>query len=51
MVAKNMNKNLKRYDYRERAVNTLQQFLAHRRSVIDALKTIWERRVDAMRTL
>jgi len=35
----------------ERAVNTLKQLLARRRSVIDAIKTMWERRVDAVRTL
>jgi len=32
---------------RMRAVNTLQQLLARRRSVMDPLKTLWERRVDA----
>jgi len=39
------------YARRERAVNTLQQLLALRRSVVDAIKTMWERRVDAMGTL
>ena len=55
--------NLKRYDRRENAVcalcacreravnNTLQQLLPHRRSVMDAIKRPWERRVDAERTL
>ena len=37
--------------HRERAVNTLQQLLARRRSVMDAMKTLWERRVDAVGTL
>ena len=30
----------------ECAVNTMQQILARRRSVMDAIKTLWERRVD-----
>jgi len=30
------------------AVNTLQQLHARRRSVMDAMKTLWERRVDAV---
>ena len=34
-----------------RAVTTLQQLLARRRSVMDAVKTLWERRVDAVGTL
>ena len=34
-----------------RAVNTLQQLLARRKSVMDAIKTLWERRADAERTL
>jgi len=33
------------------AVNTLQQLLMRRRSVMDAVKTLWERRVDAIGTL
>jgi len=36
---------------RECAVNTLQQLLARRRSVMDAIKMMWERRVDAVGTL
>jgi len=36
---------------RERAVKTLQKLLACRRSVMDAITTLWERRVDAVRTL
>jgi len=36
---------------RERAVNTLQQLLARCENVMDAVKTLWERRVDAVRTL
>jgi len=32
-------------------VNTLQQLHAQRRSVMDAIKTMWERRVDAVGTL
>jgi len=50
---------MKRYDHREnavrlyarctRAVNTLQQL--RRRSVMDAIKTLCERRVDAVGTL
>jgi len=36
---------------RERAVNTLQQLFAHCENVRDAVKTLWERRVDAVRTL
>jgi len=32
---------------RVHAVNTLLQMLARRRSVMGALKTLWERRVDA----
>jgi len=36
---------------RERAVNTLQQLLARRISVMDAKRTLWERRVDAVGTL
>jgi len=34
-----------------RAVNTLQQLLARLRSVMDAVKTLWERRVGAEGTL
>jgi len=34
-----------------RAGNTLQQLLARRRSVMDAAKTLCERRVDAVGTL
>jgi len=34
-----------------RAVNTLQQLLARRRSVMDAIRTLCERRVDAVGTL
>jgi len=37
--------------HRERAVNTLQQLLARRRSVMNAIKTLWERRVYAVGTL
>jgi len=36
---------------RERAANTLQQLLVHRRNVMDAIKTLWERHVDAVGTL
>jgi len=36
---------------RERAMNMLQQLLARRRSVMDAIKALWERRVDAVGTL
>ena len=39
------------YARRERAVNTLQLLLAPRTSVMDAIKTLWERRVDAVGTL
>jgi len=39
------------YARQKRAGNTLQQLLALRRSVVDAIKTLWERRVDAMGTL
>jgi len=35
---------------RERALNTIQQLLVRRSSVMDAIKTLWERRVDAVRT-
>jgi len=35
----------------ECAVNTLQKLFARRRSVMDAIKTLWERRVDAVWTL
>jgi len=35
----------------ERAVNTLQQLLSRRRSVMDVIQTLWERRVDAVGTL
>ena len=34
-----------------RAVNTLQQLLARRRSIMDAIKTLLERRVNAVWTL
>ena len=34
-----------------RAVNTLQQLFARRRSVMNAIKTLWERREDAVGTL
>jgi len=34
-----------------RAVNTLQQLLAHCRYVMDAIKMLWERRVGAAGTL
>ena len=34
-----------------RAVNTLQQLLVRRRSVMDAIKKLWKLRVDAVRTL
>jgi len=36
---------------RKRAMNTLQQRLARCRSVMDAIKTMWERRMDAVGTL
>jgi len=36
---------------RKRDVNTLQQLLAHRTRVMDAMKTLWERHVDAVGTL
>jgi len=36
---------------RVRALNTLQPLLAHQRSVTDAIKTLWKRRVDAVGTL
>ena len=36
---------------RKCAVNTLQQLIARRWSVMDALKTLWERRVDAVWTM
>jgi len=39
------------YARRERAVNTLQLLLAPRTGVMDAIKTLWERRVDAVGTL
>ena len=35
----------------KRAMNTLQQHVTRRRSVMDAVKTPWERRVDAVGTL
>jgi len=58
---KNKN-NLKRYDRRENAecalcarrelaVNTLQQLLARCKSIMDAIKTLWECRVDVVGTL
>ena len=34
-----------------RAVNTLQQLLACRRSVMDAIKMMWKRRVDSVVTI
>jgi len=37
--------------YCVRAVIKLQQLLARRRRVVDAIKMLWERRVDAVRTL
>ena len=36
---------------RVRAVNTLQQLLERCENVMDAVKTLWERRVDAEGTL
>ena len=36
---------------RVRAVNTLQQLFARCKNVMDAVKTLWERRVDAVVTL
>jgi len=36
---------------RVRAVNTLQQLLARCVNVMDAVKTLWERRVDAVGTM
>jgi len=35
-----------RYAHCVRAVNALQQLLAHRMSAMDAVRTLWERRVD-----
>ena len=40
-----------RCERRVRALNTLQQLLARCENVIDAVKTLWERRVDAVGTL
>jgi len=37
--------------HRVRAVNTLQQVLARCKNVMGAVKTLWERRVDALGTL
>jgi len=34
-----------------RAVNALQQLLANRMSAMDAVRTLWERRVDTVGTL
>ena len=34
-----------------RAMNTLQQILVRPRSVMDVIKSLWERRVDAVGTL
>jgi len=61
MVAKNMKKVYKilnaliaviaLYARCKRAMNTLQQHVTRRRSVMDAVKTPWERRVDAVGTL
>jgi len=36
---------------RVRAVNTLQQLIARCENVMDDVKTLWERRVDAVGTL
>jgi len=36
---------------RVRAVNTLQQLLARCKNVLDAVKKLWERRIDAVVTL
>jgi len=36
---------------RERVVNTLHLLLACRRSIMGAIKTLWERRMDAVGTL
>ena len=36
---------------RVRTVNTLQQLLARCENVMDAVKTLWKRRVDAVGTL
>jgi len=58
-MKKKQLKNLRRYDRRENvvcalfarrelAVNTLQQLLARRRRVIDALKTLCKSCVDAV---
>jgi len=33
-----------------RAVNTLHQLFARRRRAMEAIKTLWERRVDAVGT-
>jgi len=33
---------------RERAVNTLQQVFVRCENVMDAVKTLWERRMDAV---
>ena len=61
MVAQNMKKSIKNVKAiivvrtlcarHECAVNTMQKLLARRRSVMDAIKTLWERRVDAVGTL
>jgi len=47
MVAQNM-KNVKQI---LNTVNTLQQLIARRISIVAAMKTPWKRRVDAVRTL
>jgi len=36
---------------RERAMNPLQQLLARRKSIMEAIKALWESRVDAVGTL
>ena len=36
---------------RKRAMNTLQQLLARCENVMDAVKTLWKRRVDVVGTL
>jgi len=40
-----------RWERCEHAVNTLQQLLARRRSVMDAIKMLWEHCVNAVGTL
>jgi len=37
--------------HREHAMNTLQQLIARHRSIMDAVKMLWEHRVEAVGTL